>query len=446
MRPGKPITPRLFPEARDRRSPRQRTVPLLTAGTLLLSACGPAVEKGQPGFVEGFFGAVVADEPRAAEVGRDILAEGGTAADAAVAMYFAMAATLPSAASLGAGGVCIVHKAATRKTEAIVFPATPTGQATDPRKDFDVATPTAVRGMTLLHVRHGQARWELLVAPGERLARDGASVSRALARDLQAGVSQIGADAMTRRIYDKGNGVAVGEGDPFVQRDLGSTLATIRARGGGDFFQGHFARQLVDSVQSAGGGLTLQNLRESVASVVEPIQVPFGSHTVYLPPAPFGGSMVRAAFEGQGGGSGGVRTGGEASFLAVDRRANAVACTVGMGRLFGAGKVAPGTGIMMGAPGGGGNASMGPMLIANRNTGDILLAGTASGGPSAPAVLGTVARQVMRDGVPLPSALATVSGVEVGMVACPRGLRENRTLCQVGADPRSYGLALTSAR
>jgi gamma-glutamyltranspeptidase/glutathione hydrolase len=418
----------------------------LTASMLLLAACGPASEKSQPGFVEGFFGAVVADEPRAAEVGRDILTDGGSAADAAVAMYFTLAATLPSAASLGAGGVCIVHKAETRKTEAIVFPATPTGPAADPGKGFDVATPTAVRGMTLLHVRHGQLRWEALVAPGERIARDGASVSRALARDLQAGVSQIGADPVARRIYDKGNGVAVGEGDPFIQRDLGSTLATIRARSGVDFFQGHFARQLVDSVRAAGGGLTLQNLRDSVATVVEPIQVPVGSHTLYLAPAPFGGATAQAAFAGQGGIGGGVYTGGEAGFLAVDRRANAVACTVGMGQLFGARRIAPGTGIMMGAPGGGSNAAMAPMLITNRHTGDFLLAGTASGGPSSPAVLGSLARQVMREGMPLSTVLATVNGPEVGMVVCPRGLRENRTLCQVGSDPRSYGLALTSAR
>ncbi len=425
---------------------RQRATAALVAGTLALAACGPKVEPGQPGFVEGFFGAVVADEPRAAEVGRDVLAGGGTAADAAVAMYFALSATMPSAASLGAGGVCVAHKHQTRKTEAIVFASTPAGPAADPRKGFDVATPTAVRGMTLLHVRHGQARWEMLVAPGERLARDGASVSRALARDLQGGVSLIGADPVARRIYDKGGGTAIGEGDPFVQRDLGSTLATIRARGGGDFFQGQFARTLVDSVQSAGGGLTLQNLRESVASVVEPVQVPVGDHTGYMAPAPFAGTMVQAAFTNPGGGPGGVYAGGEVGFAAVDRRANAVACTVGMGQLFGARKVAPGTGIMMAAPGGGSNAMMSPMVISNRHTGDIILAAASSGGPSAPSVLGTVARKVMRERVALQTALAGTGGSQVGMVVCIQGLRQSRTLCQLGADPSGYGLALTAGR
>jgi gamma-glutamyltranspeptidase/glutathione hydrolase len=67
------------------------------------------------------YAAAAADESRAAEVGRDVLAGGGNATDAAVAMYFAMAVTLPSAASLGASGACIVHDAKTRAAEAFVF-------------------------------------------------------------------------------------------------------------------------------------------------------------------------------------------------------------------------------------------------------------------------------------------------------------------------------------
>jgi gamma-glutamyltranspeptidase/glutathione hydrolase len=47
-----------------------------------------------------------------------------------------------------------------------------------------------VRAITLMHVRHGQSRWEATVAPAERLARLGVPVSRALSRDLQAGAAR----------------------------------------------------------------------------------------------------------------------------------------------------------------------------------------------------------------------------------------------------------------
>ena len=49
------------------------------------------------------------------------------------------------------------------------------------------SVPSGVRAITLMHVRHGQLRWEQTVAPAERLARFGVPVSRALSRDLQAG-------------------------------------------------------------------------------------------------------------------------------------------------------------------------------------------------------------------------------------------------------------------
>ena len=64
---------------------------------LALAACGqPQLRLGTEGYIEGFLGGAVSDEPHAALVARDILSAGGTAADAAVALYFALSVTLPS--------------------------------------------------------------------------------------------------------------------------------------------------------------------------------------------------------------------------------------------------------------------------------------------------------------------------------------------------------------
>lgn len=407
---------------------------------MMLAGCGDKPIRGDVGFIEGFFGAVVADEPRAAEAGRDVLTSGGSAADAAVAMYFTMAATLPSAASPGAGGVCLVHNAPKRSVEAIVFPLVPvTGSA----RGYDVAVPMVVRGMALLHARHGRARWELLVANGERLARFGAPVSRALSRDLQVGARGIGADPEARRIYDKGGGVAVTEGDLFRQGDLGATLGIIKARGGGDLYQGQLARQLSEAVQQAGGNLTLANLREAVPRVVPPLQVRFGDQTVSLAPAPFsGGQAAASAFQGGGGGGGGAFEGGEAGFVAVDRDGSAVSCVVTMNQLFGARRIAPGTGIMMGAPSGNGMSQTTPILVSNVNNGEFLLAGAASGGAGAPAALGAAARTVLSNHGSLADAIAGTSGGVLSIFSCSRGLKNDRRSCQAAADSRGNGLAL----
>src|SRR5690606_25244293 len=91
---------------------------------------------------------VVADEPQAAAIGRDILAQGGNAVDAATAMALAMAVTLPSRASLGGGGMCLVHDAETGDVRALDFLPRPGG-------DGRVGVPTMLRGLYALHGAYG---------------------------------------------------------------------------------------------------------------------------------------------------------------------------------------------------------------------------------------------------------------------------------------------------
>src|ERR671931_2533567 len=91
--------PTIVPSRRARQS-----AALLAA--LLLVGCARATGSGSAGDFNGF---VVADEPRAALVGRDILKQGGNAADAAVAARLAMTVTLPSRGGLGGGGACVAR-------------------------------------------------------------------------------------------------------------------------------------------------------------------------------------------------------------------------------------------------------------------------------------------------------------------------------------------------
>ncbi|NQW52472.1 MAG: gamma-glutamyltransferase [Rhodospirillales bacterium] len=381
------------------------------------------------------FAATTAEEGRAAEVGREILLAGGNATDAAVAMYFALAVTLPSAASLGASGACIVHNDKTKKGEAFVFPPVAAPGAV---RGTPFSVPTGVRAITLMHVRHGQLRWEQTVSPAERLARFGFQVSRALARDLQAGNALLGADAEARRIFG-----TVSEGTLLTQPELAAVLGGIRQRGGAEFFQGALARTFSEQVAQAGGSLPVDTLRGSVPIASAPMSVGHYRSRVYVAPSPAAGSAVLAGWNGQQPGGGApIDSGGFAGFAAVDGKGGAAACAVSMGQLFGARVVIPGSGIMLGSP----NpeaGSVSPMIIANPGNGEFTFAGAGGGGPTAAQAVGYVAREVIDNDRNLATVLANrgAQGGFVNAIACRSGLRGKPEACRTGADPAGAGLA-----
>ena len=390
------------------------------------------------------FAAVAADESRAAEVGRDVLLGGGNATDAAVAMYFAMAVTLPSAASLGASGVCIVHDSKTRAGEAFVFApvAAPGGV-----RGVPITVPGGVRAITLMHARHGQARWEAVVAPGERLARLGVPVSRALSRDLQAAAVALGADSEARRIFGRGTGTAVTEGDNFTQTELAATLGVIRQRGGGEMFQGSLARVISDQVAQIGGSLPLESMRNSVPQAGPPAGESYRGFRVYVAPPPMAGAMALAGWNGQAGPGGAVPTdsGGIASLAAIDSKGGAAACSLSMGQLFGARIMVPNTGILLGTPTADSTA-VSPLVIGNAGNAEVLFAGAGGGSPSAAYATGVIARATVDNRQYVAAALRARGGQGgyVNAIACPDGIRSGGASCNSAVDPAGSGLALAA--
>ncbi|MFZ5779188.1 MAG: gamma-glutamyltransferase [Pseudomonadota bacterium] len=451
-------------QARNDGRPRQLRTLALTA-LLLLTGCGqsetdresdrqanlanPAGHSPGRGGISALvrsgtpFAAAAADESRAAEVGRDILEAGGNATDAAVAMYFAMAVTLPSAAGLGASGACIVHDDKSKAAEAFVFPpvaapGTIHGQA------FSV--PSGVRAITLMHVRHGRSRWEQTVAPAERLARLGVPVSRALARDLQAAGALLAADREAQRIFSRG-GTMLNEGDTWIQLELAGTLGAIRQRGGAAFFQGSLARTLSDQIAQMGGNMPADALRAAVPQSGPPLTEGYGRRRIYVAPAPAGGAMALAGWKGQPpAGPTPVDSNGFSGLVAVDGKGGAAACSLSMGQLFGARAVVPGLGVMLGAPTPQA-ASVSPLIVANPNNGEFTFAGAGGGAPTAAQATGWVARATVEEEQPLAGVLASRRGQGgwVNAVVCPSGLRSSGNTCRSALDPAGAGLALISS-
>lgn len=355
-------------------------------------------------------------------------------------MYFALSVTLPSASGLGASGACVVHNSKNQKAESFVFAPV---AAPGPINGVTFSVPGSVRAMTLMHVRHGQLRWEQVVSPGERLARFGVPVSRALARDLQAGGASL-SDREALRVFGKAGGGLLSEGDRWVQAELAGTLGTIRARGGVDFFQGLFARSLSEQVSQMGGSLPLEALRSAIPQAGPPAGEAFGRQRIYVAPPPMAGASALAGWRGQAPAGGTpVDSAGFAGLAVVDSNGGAAACSLSMGQLFGARVVVRGTGILLGAPTPDA-ASVSPMIIAYPSSGEFTFAGAGGGAATAAQATGAVARAVIEAGQNVNSALAARRGQGgyVNAIACPSGLRSSAATCQSGIDPAGAGLAL----
>ena len=129
---------------------------------------------------------VVAGEGHAADAGREILARGGNAIDAAIATAFALAVTLPEAGNLGGGGFIVAYSSDRHEVVTVDFremaPATATarmylGPDGKPRPRYragawSAGVPGTVRGLGLAHERFGKTAWaDLFAPPHDSLAR-----------------------------------------------------------------------------------------------------------------------------------------------------------------------------------------------------------------------------------------------------------------------------------
>lgn len=448
----------------------------------LLGRSGPPL--GSPGHVRGFLGGVVAEEPRAALVGREILAAGGTAADAAVAVGFALGVTLPSRASLAGGGVCLAYQPERDQGLSVAFlPRAPAAVA--PRADRPAALPGTPRGLFAMYARLGRLPFEQLVAPAEQLARFGTQASRAFVRDLAVVAGPLFADPQARAVFGRPDGTPIQEGERFVQPELGNLIGLIRSQGVGDLYQGSLARRLADASAAAGGGLAAEDLRTTLPALTTTLRADLGNDTLHV--APVGGSIgaavaLRRLAAGAGeaeasasalaaaaaarmpgvdpaallagaapaGGSLPPLLGATTGFVVVDREGLAVTCALTMNNLFGTGRIAPGTGLVLAAAPGIGQvppALPTVLMLANRNLRAFRAAGTASGGEGAPAALALALHRAL-GGMPAGQAVsAPRSGAaerlgRVSLVSCPQYLPGVPGSCTWAADPRGHGLAL----
>jgi gamma-glutamyltranspeptidase/glutathione hydrolase len=269
--------------------------------SLALALILPAARAAQPVYARN--GMVVAQEPIAADVGLDVLKSGGNAIDAAVAVGFALAVTHPFAGNLGGGGFMLLRMADGR-TSFIDFRETAPAHAShdmyldkngNPTRDSidgwrAVAVPGTVAGLVLAHQRYGSQPWAALVAPAEKLARDGFPISHSQMESFRSYAPRLSRDPESKRIFLK-NGAMYTWRETFRQPELAATLARIKATQNGDFYHGLTAKMIVESMQKNAGLITLEDLAGYRAVERKPLQGNYKDYQIITSPPPSSGGV-----------------------------------------------------------------------------------------------------------------------------------------------------------
>ncbi len=253
-------------------------------------------------------GMVVAQESRAAKIGADVLAHGGNAVDAAVAVGFTMAVTYPRAGNLGGGGFMVAHLADGRDIAIDYRESAPAATTRDvflgsdgkpdPRKSrltgLGIGVPGTVAGLALALEKYGSGKFTLsdLLAPAIKLARDGMPIEDDVADTMSFAARLMGPWPSSKKIFFHPDDTPLHDGEMMVQSDLAATLQAISLRGPRAFYEGDIAEKIAAAVKGAGGLMTADDLKAYQPVIREVVRGTYRGYDIVSMPLPSSGGTV----------------------------------------------------------------------------------------------------------------------------------------------------------
>ncbi|XP_036383375.1 glutathione hydrolase 5 proenzyme-like [Megalops cyprinoides] len=243
--------------------------------------------------------AVSADSETCSEIGRDILQQGGSAVDGAIATLLCTSLVNPQSMGLGGGAIFTVLEKTgkvkvinSRETVPKVFnpdliklcPQNLTGGQW-------IGVPGEIRGYEVAHRLYGKLPWADLFKPAIRMAREGFPMPPILSRILS--LTLAGAETSPLcEVFCHKNGTLLKVGDTVKYKKLADTLEVIAYKGAGAFYNGSIGRDLIQDVENAGGTLSLEDLQSFKVKVTDAWTVPLGDYIMHVPPPPAGGALI----------------------------------------------------------------------------------------------------------------------------------------------------------
>ena len=266
-------------------------------------------------------GIVVCPQPRAADVGAQILSAGGNAFDAAVATAFAQMVLDPFmcglggmgslqffAAQSGENGMIDFHARAGSLVTADMWAADAKGRTEisgytlfdDFRSELGytaILTPGTVAGFGEVHERFCTKPLGELVAPAARLARDGSPVgcfahdflSRPMMAGVPGGLQRVAATEECKRIHLHPAGRIYNVGETHRNPDMARTFERIAAQGPGDFYRGELAADICRDLAANGSFVTADDLASYKTRPGEPVKGAYRGYEICSNPPPGSG-------------------------------------------------------------------------------------------------------------------------------------------------------------
>ena len=228
---------------------------------------------------------VVTANPLATQAGCDVLAAGGTAVDAAVAVQAVLGLVEPQSSGLGGGAFMMHYNASTKAVETYDGRETAPAAATEdylrfvssadkttplpnlgtgPTGEFlsvkasgrSIGTPGAVRMLELAHKDHGSKAWSTLLQPGIKLATDGFPISGRMAAAIAGARNDFLRDPDAAAYFLNADYTPKGLGTVIKNPAYASTLGSLAQGGANAFYTGPIAQSIVDKIKVTSGGVT----------------------------------------------------------------------------------------------------------------------------------------------------------------------------------------------
>ncbi|KAM8962106.1 glutathione hydrolase 5 proenzyme [Pelodytes ibericus] len=255
---------------------------------------------------EGGFlhGAVAADSGVCSDIGRDILKQGGSPVDSAIAALLCTSVINPQSMGLGGGVIFTIYNASTEQVEIInarervprnVFPKSMEQCAVNGFLKTGaqwIGVPGELRGYEAAHKKYGRLPWKKLFEPTIKLVEEGVKVTPILSRYLDNKLikEMIQKTDLCRLLCKDKDVLKIGATIDFTQ--LGHTLRTVAEKGADSFYQGELTQQMLNDLQAQGSNLTLDDFQNYKVETVRALNLSLGNYTLYSAPPPAGGALL----------------------------------------------------------------------------------------------------------------------------------------------------------